>query len=73
MDDDAGGIYHGLGAGTALAGCLLRHPDGYLIDVSGIFTATDILTGVGYLLTDEVYQPVALVEDGQPLKLAGSQ
>ena len=72
VDDDAGGVYHGLGARTALAGCLLRYADGDLVCVGGVFTAADAVPGMGNLLTDEVHQPVALVEDGQPLKLAGS-
>ena len=71
MDNDAGGVYDGLGAGASLAGCLLGYAHGYVVDTGGIFAAADGVSRIGNLLADEAHQPVALVENRQALKLAG--
>ena len=71
MNDDTRGVDHGLGSGAPLACSLLCHLNSYVVDAGRIISTADVFACSVDLLTDEIHQPITLVEDGQTLKLTG--
>ena len=52
-------------------GCLVSYPDGDFVDGGRVIAAAHTIAGSVNLLAHQVHQPVALVENGQPLQLVG--
>ena len=50
---------------------MVSYPDGDFVDGGRVIAAAHTIAGSANLLAHQVHQPVALVENGQPLQLVG--